>query len=164
MLSLGKRLHKTVLLGMIPLAVFSGIPATACYCANGNLRLVCGGQYAAVRADWPQCGSAFAKPEQSSCCQHAHQAADAPGSAVDCSQSGHDSPQPVGKCCKEISKVLTTTVASATLPAIDWQVFAVVPAEIVTSHVRLSLRNAELERVDSGPPIDLVITLHAILI
>jgi hypothetical protein len=60
--------------------------------------------------------------------------------------------------------VLTTTVASASMPAVDLQVFAVVPAEVVVSHAFLSLRNAQLERIDTGPPIDLVITLRTLLI
>jgi hypothetical protein len=60
--------------------------------------------------------------------------------------------------------VLTTTVASVALPATDLQVFAIVPAEVVVPHALLTLRTARLERVDTGPPVDLVIALHCLLI
>ena len=165
MLSLRKRLHKAVLLGMLPLAVFSGIPATACFCANGQLKLFCGGDYAATKAPSHESSSPLVHPAKcSSCCGHAHDARCANNSVAECCHRGHSSSQPCGKCCTQISKVLTTTVASASMPAIDLQVFAVLPAEVVVSHACLSLRNAQLERVDTGPPIDLVITLRTLLI
>jgi hypothetical protein len=55
-------------------------------------------------------------------------------------------------------------VASTFVPAIDLQVFAITPIEVVIPHAFLSLRNAQLERVASGSPVDLVITHCALLI
>jgi hypothetical protein len=72
--------------------------------------------------------------------------------------------QPCGKCCKEISKSLTTTVACVAMPALDSHAFAVLPAEVVVPHAFLSLRHAQLERIESGPPVDLVIVLRTLLI
>jgi hypothetical protein len=165
MRSLRKHLHKTVLLGMLPLAAFSGMPATSCFCANGHLKLFCAGHYAASKAHSQNCGSPLAhQAKHPSCCGQAHDAGADTDSVADCCQSRHGSSPPCGTCCKQIAKVLTTTVASASMPAVDLQVFAVVPAEVVVSHAFLSLRNAQLERIDTGPPIDLVITLRTLLI
>lgn len=39
---LGKRCSSWVVWGMIPLAVWGGMPSTACVCANGRIKLFCG--------------------------------------------------------------------------------------------------------------------------
>ncbi len=155
MLSRRKPLRITIVTGMILLAIFASLPATSCYCADGHLKLFCGGHYAGSPSP-----TAKASPD---CCQCDHDADEAANHGSDCCH-GKDSSQPGGNRCQEISKSLTTTVASISLPALDSHVFAVLPAEVVVHHAFPSLRNAQLERIESGPPVDLVIALHTLLI
>jgi hypothetical protein len=153
--SLRKLLRAAIVTGMILLAVFGSLPATSCYCADGHLKLFCAGHYASAQAP-------AGKSEHSGCCQ-CGQNADSADSGGDCCHANKPG-KPCGKCCKEISKSLTTTVASVSMPALDSHVFAVLPTEVVVPHAFLSLRNAQLERIESGPPVDLVIVLRTLLI
>jgi hypothetical protein len=152
---LRKLLRTTIVTGMILLAFLGSFPATSCYCADGHLKLFCAGHYVDSQAP-------AGKLERSSCCQCGQDAELADGGSDCC--HGNNTGKPCGKCCKEISKSLTTTVASVAMPALDSHVFAVLPAEVVVPHAFLSLRNAQLERIESGPPVDLVIVLRTLLI
>jgi hypothetical protein len=140
---------------MVLLAVFASLPATSCYCADGHLKLFCAGHSAGTRL--PADNAA-----KSSCCGCEH--GSRPADNLDDCCHGKNSSKPCGKCCKEISKSLTTIVASASTPALRLHLFAVLPAEVVVPHAFLSLRNAQLGRIESGPPVDLVITLRTLLI
>ena len=50
------------------------------------------------------------------------------------------------------------------MPSLDVHLIGVLPAEDVVPHAFLSLHNAQLERIESGPPVDLVIALRTLLI
>jgi len=162
MLSLGKHLRIKIVSGMILLAIFASLPATSCYCADGHLKLFCAGHYAPSQAPNAPSQAPAGKSEHSSCCK-CEQSTGSADSVSDCCH-GNNHGKPCGKCCQEVSKSLTTTVASVSMPALDSHVFAVLPAEVVVPHAFLSLRNAQLERIESGPPVDLVITLRTLLI
>src|SRR6185312_468905 len=119
--SLRKLLRATIVTGMILLAIFASRPGTSCYCADGHLKLFCAGHYAGSH-------SPAGKSERSSCCR-CGQDADVADGASDCCH-GNNTGKPCGKCCKEISKSLTTTVASVSVPALDLHAFAILPVEV----------------------------------
>jgi hypothetical protein len=148
-----QRLHTVVLLGMMPLAVFSGISGRACYCADGHFKLFCAGD----------CTRMAPKAETSHCCSCGQGAAKGPTSASDDCCSNNNS-QPCGKCCQKVFRVLGPTVASVAIPSMDVLGIAMLPPEVVIPQAFLSLRTARMERVDSGPPDDIVIAHHCLLI
>jgi hypothetical protein len=168
-----------VVWGMVPLAVWGGAPSTACICANGRLKLSCshrcgarhtheiGEQHGSLEAA-VSCGD----HEHACCCVHAHDdhVADCEGAAAHdcCNPTESGGPPGTGVssrgCCKPIGSLVATlsSVVKAVAPVeaspatLDAATYLFHGDQTTTAH---SWRGA-----DTGPPVDLVVTLGRFLI
>ena len=142
------RLSGLVSWGLIGLALWMGLPSTACRCANGAVKLFCHGP-----------GPIEPNPgRRGDCCQHT--------SAKLNSDSHHPTtPTDCHYSCKGCSRVsnpqavppLARSSAGAELAITHHGAIAIAPVHAgITAIHSLALA--------TGPPVDLVISLHCILI
>ncbi|HEV7225528.1 MAG TPA: hypothetical protein VGN42_22675 [Pirellulales bacterium] len=154
---------------MIPLALWAGLPSTACVCANGRLKLVC-------RHLAGGCGKSHATADHDSVCNSMCCASDAALAEadsdhdVDCCGGGlcrHDAaPGGTGigpkACCKPI--LTAPGIAPQTVSLSCDQTPAIVAAvEEIGAIVHPALA-AETAEFDTGPPLDRVIVYRSLLI
>ena len=159
--------------GMIPLALWAGLPSTACVCANGRLKLVCrhvaggpAGHHAAHLSSAADAGGCH------SCCCEGHDAvtefdsdrdADCCGGGVCCyGASSREAGVGSKACCKPILTAPSvapesTNVACDQTPALGDLVEDLEPL------ARASF-SRDVAEVDTGPPLDRVIVFRSLLI
>ena len=146
--------------GMIPLALWSGLPTTACQCPDGSIKLFCSGVYQAVIQHASANSKTAAEVRRSvhkNCC---HAKATRPPSCCDHPSSG----KPCGKC-KAIGRTATTVVELVSPPGFDDQASGLYALDLSfapSAQPVIFSRNVEL--LDTGPPVDLVLVHHSFLI
>lgn len=159
--------------GMIPLALWAGLPSTACVCANGQLKLVC--RHAAAGATGHHVAhpsSAAEAGDSHSCCCEGHDAvaeldaahdADCCGGGMCCHGASSDKAGIGSKaCCKPVltapslAPESTSVVCDQTPALLDL-------VEEREPLVRASF-NRDVAEVDTGPPFDRVIVFRSLLI
>ncbi|HJT35706.1 MAG TPA: hypothetical protein VJ783_27000 [Pirellulales bacterium] len=155
-----------VVWGMIPLAVFVGMPSTGCLCANGQFKLFCGhrNQSAAVligsahagccaahhadEADCDCCLAPKAAEHQADCCQHG---AGLPGEGM---QSR--------TCCQPVFNPVSMSPVAVSAPCDDLLILTVCLIE--TGAIAYPAVAAEVGEFDTGPPLDRVVAYRHLLI
>lgn len=160
------RLSAAVAWGMIPLALWSGMPSTACVCANGHIKLFCqqllGGAQSHLAAG-------LLNGCKSTCCSHEAQLAEAKQTS-DCCGGGfccHGAPSAkagLGSkgCCKPILTAPSVAPQIASVPCDQAPGLAAVVREIgAIVHPAIAFEPAEF---DTGPPLDRVIVFRSLLI
>lgn len=163
------RLSAGIAWGMIPLALWAGLPSTACLCANGQLKLICRHLPA---GETSHAGGVHHANPASSCC---HSDADlsephADEAHADCCGAGPGDRDPTPSGSGVASKagckpILTAPSAAPKLAksACDRSlvVQAVVERQGALTRPLFALDAAEL---DTGPPLDRVIVFRSLLI
>jgi hypothetical protein len=143
--------------GMIPLAVWSGLPLAACQCPDGGIRLFCAAMHAGIPAE--QGPSDCHHGPHRKCC-HEKIAHHNPC----CDHSGDKSGSPCGKC-KAIARATTIAVETVAPPTFDGQADGSLVFFAMTSFPRQSdVQARDVELLDTGPPLDLVLLQHCFLI
>lgn len=137
--------RKAIVLGTVLLAITLSLPATSCFCADGTFKLFCAGNYTRAVAK---------QPAEGHCCSCAH--------ASGGQRADHHRDAPCGRC-REVSKPLGTTVSSVIVPRLDWSVTTPIIVDSGAPFTSLS-HAAQVQPIDTGPPVDLVIALHFLLI
>lgn len=158
------RLSAAVAWGMIPLALWAGMPSTACVCANGHLKLFCqhllGGKTHHETADH-EAGC------NSSCCgadlAEADAASDCCGGGFCCHGAYSGKPGIGSKtCCQPILTAPSAAPKMVSVPCDQVQVMVTVVHEIgAIVHPSFVIDAAEF---DTGPPLDRVIVFRSLLI
>lgn len=158
--------------GMIPLAIWAGLPSTACVCANGQLKLVC--RHAAGVRDYSVANQSSADHDDgchSSCCEtHSDIAEVDLDHDADCCSSGSGCHSAVsGKagvgskaCCKP---VLTAPSVASKLASVSYDQAPAVVAlvEEIAAPACPSFTH-DVAEFDTGPPLDRVIVFRSLLI
>ena len=160
------RLSASVAWGMIPLALWAGMPSTACVCANGHLKLFC--QHLL--------GSAKHQPAanheagcNSSCCGEAADLAesdkdsDCCGGGFCCHGAGSQKPGIGSKtCCQPILTAPSAAPKMVSVPCEQAPAAVTVVQEVgAIVHPSVIFDAAEF---DTGPPLDRVIVFRSLLI
>jgi len=154
-----------VMWGMIPLALFSGLPATGCVCANGQYKLFCAGALGRFAASSRGPGLAEEPSDSSVCPQCSGSTNDRLGEAKhSCCTSAKGEGIPCGKCCQLVKQNLATVSAEFAPPVTDAFVVAILPPALNLSLVVLPTISKHVEQIDTGPPVDRVIVLRCLLI
>ena len=174
---LRKQLSSWVVWGMVPLAVWGGTPSTACVCANGRIKLFCshrceGGHEHSQPADAESCGT----HQQACCCgdscdDHAassEAALDGDG-GHDCCNSPGGNCQPGSGissrgCCTPVRSLTTTSSQVVKVAAPVELSLATIPAPACLFHGGHVRGAHSWRQVNTGPPVDLVVTLGHFLI
>jgi hypothetical protein len=153
-------LRFSLVLGLIPLALFSGLPATGCYCADGHYKFFCHNALASVLS------GEFSASSGNGGCPHCSNASSAGGTGDKHSCCRHHAGQRngSGKCCQLIARTLATVSADVAPPADSGLLVALMPPALDASLVVLPTFNNHAEQIDNGPPLDRVIVLHCLLI
>ena len=159
--------------GMIPLALWAGLPSTACVCANGQIKLVC------RHAAGGSAGQHIAHPSSPAdadachlCCCEGHEAvaeldadhdADCCGAGMCCHGASSDEAGIGSKaCCKPV--LTAPSVAPESTSVVCDQTPALVGlVEELEPLVRASF-SRNVAEVDTGPPLDRVIVFRSLLI
>ena len=162
------RLSAVIAWGMIPLALWAGLPSTACVCANGQLKLVC-------RHLAGGCGKNHATADHdsvcnSNCCGSGTGRAEADSDHVDCCGGGlcrHDAASGgtgIGSkaCCKPILTAPSVAPEIVSLSC-DQAPAVIALAEEIGAIIQPSFAAEDVE-FDTGPPLDRVIVFRSLLI
>jgi hypothetical protein len=153
--------------GMIPLALGASLPGKACQCANGNVKLFCAGPFQFAPhtrsvAEPRSCANhrACGATHVIDCC---HAAEGAIGNC--CEQASQHPSQPCGKCCKAISRAPANLVELVAPPDNhdSFQYLLAIEPNFLGQFVPLYSAH-QVERIDTGPPVDLVVVHHCFLI
>ena len=165
MRSFRTRQSAAIIWGMIPLAVWAGLPRTACVCANGQIKLVCRHVATSHMPDDHE-------SDRHSCCVDTHEVAAEADSdhEADCCSSGsccHGAAQGepgIGSkaCCKPILAVPSLAPESTTVTC-D-QALAVVSLVDDIGALYRPAFSRDVAEVDTGPPLDRVILFRSLLI
>lgn len=150
--------------GMIPLALWAGLPSTACICANGQLKLVC-------RHSAPICASDDHESDVHSCCEmheanaesDSDQEADCCSSGMCCHAAAQGEPGIGSKaCCKPI--LAAPSLASESANVSCDQAPAAVALVVEIGALECPAFARDVAEVDTGPPLDRVIVFRSLLI
>ena len=160
--------------GMIPLAIWAGLPSTACVCANGQLKLVCRHAAGGSVKDHSIASQSSSDHEDgchSSCCEtHSDIAEVDLDHDADCCSSGsccHSAASGVSgagskACCKPILTAPSVAPELASGPC-D-QTLAVVSVVDEAGAPASPSLTQDVAELDTGPPLDRVIVFRALLI
>lgn len=156
--------------GMIPLALWAGLPSTACVCANGQIKLVC--RHVAAGHSTASRFSDDHESECHSCCHEMHEAiaesdsdheADCCGRGLCCYGAAQGEPGIGSKaCCKPILAAPSLAPESATVTCDHPPAFVALVDEI--GAIDLPAFAQDVAEVDTGPPLDRVIVFRSLLI
>lgn len=147
---------------MIPLAAWTGMPSTACLCANGHVKLFC--QHALAKH-----GPSTPASCSESCCPHESEGI-ADDHDVGCCGGGicgHDQQSDnagIGSkaCCKPILSAPSVAPQVVNVP------FEQAPAVIQVAEEIGALVHpliiADLAEINTGPPLDRVVVFRSLLI
>jgi hypothetical protein len=154
-----------IMWGMIPLALWGGLPGTGCICANGQYKFFCAGSLGRVGCDSGR-NAASASQSAGCTCPHCRGIAttDAAETSHACCHNDRGQGDPAGKCCHLVARSLATVSAEVAPPTTDALVVAILPPALNLSLVVLSTVSKHVEQIDTGPPIDRVILLRCLLI
>ena len=169
-----RKMRWATIVMMVLLTLLSGLPATSCYCADGHLKLFCAARFLSIgtATDKPQPAASQGLPALPQCphCGHCggQSAARSVEPTTSCCRHTGDCSQPRGKGCRDIPRALAigsgTGAGTAATPLTSTQPITLFVPRTIAAGQFFSLRTAQLQRVDSGPPIDLVIARHCFLI
>ena len=159
------QLSAFIVWGMIPLAVYAGLPSTGCLCANGQFKFFCSHRYQSVAvqvlsgraagcaeeqisADCSCCSAAIGAEHEDDCCQHGGAL---PGNGI---QSQ--------RCCQPVLSA----------PNLSWVVVAspsdrslcLTVCHVETGAIAHSAVAVETIKFDTGPPLDRVVAFRHLLI
>jgi hypothetical protein len=167
-----------VVWGMVLLALWGGAPSTACICANGSLKLSCSHRCVARHAHetgeqhGALCTAGSRGDEHACCCVGAHDehvaGCEGEGAHDCCNSTEFGGPPGTGissrGCCKPIESLVATlsSVVKAAAP------FEASSAPLHTAarlfHGGHTASAHSWRGADTGPPVDLVVTLGRFLI
>src|SRR5262245_18423310 len=152
---LSRRVSGVVIWGMIALALWMSFPNAGCRCANGAFKFFCNGHGQSA----PSNAADLAVTEHG-CCHHRR-----PVARADC----HDKSTPLGgQVCSKGCTQLANPPAVAPVPQSSHIVpdsavaLDTVPLDVSVTLVALVATQPITD--GTGPPVDLVISLHCILI
>lgn len=150
---------------MIALAVVAGMPSTGCLCANGQFKFFCGHQHRVDPAhgenatvgccadhlaaiDCDRCLAAPAAKHDGDCCKHA---ASLPGNGVR-SRS----------CCQPVFNAAGISPTKVSAPRDDSSRLG--PCLVEADASAFPAVAADIDELDTGPPIDRVVAFRHLLI
>ena len=159
-------LRQLMILALMPLAVWNGMPHVACRCSNGEVRLYCPKlNQSPTVSDSPVCGNSSHIAVYQSCCGTAQ------GTKC-CGSQGRETSHQGTECraagCRCTAIYLQSDVGPVlkVLSVSEWTQFAsaVVPMSVV--HFPRETRRVHLSSIDSGPrvPDDLIVLFERWLI
>lgn len=149
------RFRAAVIWLMAPLALWSGLPFSACICADGHYELFCAAHSRQASASAACCSCC---PTAKSCCKHSTCCASSEGGADRCASNGNS-------CCTQVGRVTFVPPASAAAPIMDCHALAIIlPVADVTAHMTVRTLASRIFALDTGPPLDLVVTLQRFVI
>lgn len=171
MSSLRTRLSGAIAWGMIPLAVWSGLPSTGCLCADGVQRLFCPNLHLGVPR-WAGTSPATISGGEG-CCLHPGQPVGRPPAEClvrshaqqgYCGRCGATRPAGSRPCCTPTFTAPATMPASAVLPLAAEQGMDLHTAALDVPHTYPAPVASKTVSLDTGPPVDLAITLCRLVI
>lgn len=143
---------------MTALTLWMCWPNTACLCADGHVKLFCFGQHGPPGD--PSHGPTTTK---SSCCDHPAVADRQANQGDCCSRPARASAELRGQGCRSLAGETPTVTSSATTKAPSDSVLAVNVSPLYELPAS-GIVTAQPTPVDTGPPVDLHITLQHLLI
>ena len=153
--------------GMIPLALWAGLPSTACVCANGKVKLVCRHAHLAASHESDE----HDHGRHACCCEAIEAVEDSISRETDCCggascrRGAAEDSQGIGSqaCCKPILAAPSVAPKSAAAPCCD-QAPAVGACVAEIGALDCPAFARVPEELDTGPPLDRVIVFRSLLI
>lgn len=162
--------RRSIVWGLIPVAIFAGLPSTACQCADGRIKLVCTHLYQrAIVSEQDACQ--FAVDEHGCCHSSASCSGEEPATccansaAGDCCD-GCAAPGLNGRhsCCTPVFTAPSAKPAVVAAPALERHLGLLPPLPAFRLQRLNAFVHFQRHAHDTGPPVDLVITLCCLLI